>query len=105
MSIPQSIMTFREKRASELELVARALDKNASGKINSYPIREAVKQLKNPHYIPTLKNGTRDNTNWGYEIEGFTIPVETLKHIQPQGLEKPMKLTTLGRIKVTILAD
>ncbi len=87
MSIPKNIMLFREKRASELRMVAKSLEKTIGGGINTSPILQAAKQLEDINFIPTLKDGTRDPNFWGYEIEDFIIPVETIKHIRPKGIK------------------
>jgi len=87
MNVSKHTMHFRESRASELELIAKLLNKNFNGSINSYPIFNAINQLRNPNYIPTLKDGSVNPECWGYEIEDFVIPVETLKHIKPDGIK------------------
>jgi hypothetical protein len=87
MSVSKHIMHFRDSRASELELIARLLNKNFKSSINTYPIYNAIKQLRNPDYIPTLKDGSANPECWGYEIEDFIFPVEALKHIRPDGIK------------------
>jgi len=51
MSIPKNIMLFREKRASELRMVAKSLEKTIGGSINTSPILQAAKQLEDINFI------------------------------------------------------
>lgn len=88
MSIPKNIMLFREKRGSELRMIAKVLTKTIGGGLNTSPILQAAKQLEDVNFIPTLKNGTRDQNYWGYDIEDFVIPVQTIRHIRPQGIKE-----------------
>lgn len=88
MSVSKSIMHFREKRANELELIAKSIEKEIGGDVNTYPIFQAVNQLKNANYIPTLKDGTRNPECWGYSIEDFQLPIDTNKHVRPKGITK-----------------
>ncbi|MCW3071980.1 MAG: hypothetical protein JWO44_1870 [Bacteroidetes bacterium] len=87
MSVSSQAMHFREKRASELEIIARLLSKTIGGEMNTAPIYKAVSQLRDSSYIP-LCNGKRDSDNWGYEVEDFIIPVETSRHVRPKGVTK-----------------
>jgi hypothetical protein len=86
MNASKHSMLFRNERASELESIARLLDKNFKGKIKTYPIYQAIKRMKDPTYIPTLKNRKPNDNCWGYEILDFVIPVETSKHVRPTGI-------------------
>ena len=88
MIIPKNIMQFRERRASDLKLVAQTLDKVIGGSLNTGPILQAAKQLEDENYIPPLKNGDRDPNYWGYEIEDFVMPVEIIKHVRPKGTKE-----------------
>lgn len=81
-------MLFREKRASELRLIAQLLDKHIGGSLVTAPIIQAAKQLEDSTFIPAQKDGTRDHNYWGYEIEDFVLPVETIKHIRPKGIKE-----------------
>ncbi|NQY68282.1 MAG: hypothetical protein HRT72_11265 [Flavobacteriales bacterium] len=80
------IEKFRKKRADELLIVARAIDKlfgsNKGHKtVLTTPIITAAKQLEK-----NLLNLDRDK-NWGYEIVNFKMPVETIKHVRPEGIK------------------
>ena len=86
MRIPERIMHFRNEKASELRRFADLLEIYV-GIGSSQQIFPAIKQLQNEEYIPALKTGERNVNFWGYSIDGLTIPIETLKHIKPEGFE------------------
>ena len=88
MSIPKEIMLFRGTRANELRLIADSLKKNIGGNLDTAPIIQAAKQLEDDTYIPPFKNGNRDENYWGYEIQDFVLPVETIRHIRPKGIKE-----------------
>ena len=52
-------MLFREKRAAELKMMAKALEKAIGGSLNTSPILQAARQLEDESYIPPLRDGTR----------------------------------------------
>lgn len=95
MSVSSSAMHFREKRASELDLIAKLLDKYFSGLIATYPIYKAINQLREISYIPALKDGSTNPNCWGYEIEEFRIPVETTRHVRPQNIKQVELILTM----------
>ena len=88
MSVEKRIMHFRNERARELERMAKLLERHIGTSVNTSGIYKAISELKNENYIPVLKNGTRDVNIWGYDIEGFELSLETLKHVSPNEIKK-----------------
>lgn len=80
-------MHFRNERAGELRQMADLLDKQI-GNVLTSPIYTAISELRNSERIPKLKNGDTDENIWGYDIENFTLPLDTLKHVVPNNIEK-----------------
>ena len=84
---------FRKARADDLRQTARTLDsifgaKKGQYQINTTPIFTAAKNLEKGIYCDKAMEGTF----WGYEINNFKLPVETLRHIRPIGI-KGVELT------------
>jgi len=88
MAVSKSIMHFREERARELERMAKLLEKIFGADIATTPIYTALKELKNENSIPSLKSGAINQNVWGYDIEDFEIPLDTLKHVKPSSIDK-----------------
>lgn len=74
---------FRTQRSNDLKIVAACLDR-LIGDVNSSSIYNAASQLEKE--IPRLKGGESKLSYWGYEIDGFEMPVSTLRHVRPQGI-------------------
>lgn len=85
MVVSKKTMHFREERAAQLEQMAILLT-NCIGNVNTGPIYQAISQLKDENKIPSLKGGKIDAKVWGYDIEDFVIPLESLKHVQPHSI-------------------
>ncbi len=81
-------MSFRKERASELERMAQLLDKCIGKDVNTSSIYKAINELKNTSFIPTLKDGSRNQNIWGYDIEDFEMTLDTLKHVKPKDITK-----------------
>lgn len=79
------IEQFRQTRASELISAADRLDSVFSTSVNTTPIRLAAEALKIGH--PPLKDKSVHADYWGYEIEDFKIPVETVRHLRPKSVD------------------
>lgn len=82
MAVSKNTMHFREERATQLEQMAKLLE-DCIGNINTGPIYQASSQLRDETKIPALKGGIFNPDVWGYEIEDFEIPLDTLKHVKP----------------------
>ncbi|NLU96288.1 hypothetical protein [Chitinophaga sp. Ak27] len=77
------IEQFRQARADDLRNAARVLEKELG--VNTSPIYIAAEALKNE--TPKLKDGTTNGNFWGYEISDLIIPVDTVKHVRPKGVD------------------
>lgn len=86
MAVNDKNMSFRRSRASDLRVLRQLLD-NTIGDFNTSPIEIIISQLNNNDFIPTLKDGSHDENIWGYDLEGFTFPLETIKHIKPNDIK------------------
>jgi hypothetical protein len=87
MAVSNSNMSFRRQRAHELRQMADLLGRQLDG-IDTFPIYNAVSKLVDPNFIPKLIDGSTDENIWGYEIENFHLPVETLRHAYPNDIKK-----------------
>ena len=94
MGVSSKNMAFRRDRASELRQIADLLDKHI-GDTNTYCIHNAIALLNNSEIIPVLKDGTTDENIWGYDIEDFELPVETIKHIKPDDIKDAKAILNL----------
>ncbi|MBI2272550.1 MAG: hypothetical protein HYU70_02030 [Bacteroidetes bacterium] len=99
MTVPQEVMAFRNDRATDLLNVATVLRKEIAGNFDASPITKAVKQLKDPAYIPAVKNGPHDPNLWGYEIPGLILEIPINRHSN-QGVTK-VELT----LEMKLVAD
>lgn len=82
MAVSKNTMHFRDERAAQLEQMAKLLE-DCIGNINTGPIYQASSQLRDENKILVLKGGIFNPDVWGYEIEDFEIPLDTLKHVKP----------------------
>lgn len=87
MPVSSKNMAFRRNRASELRQISDLLDKHLCGETNTHCIHNAIASLNNKEIIPILKDGTANENIWGYDIEDFELPVETLKHVNPSDIK------------------
>lgn len=86
MAINSKYMSFRNSRAQEMRQMADLLDSKI-GNLSTFPIRNAIANLNNPDRIPLLKNGDALENIWGYDIENFELPLDTLKHVTPNEIK------------------
>jgi hypothetical protein len=86
MAVSDKNMSFRRSRAKDLEQLSQILT-NEVGDITTSVLQIAITQLRDKDFIPTLKDGSRNEGIWGYDIEGFKFPLETLKHIKPNNIK------------------
>ncbi len=89
MSLENDSKRFRKKRAGDLRIVADVLDsvfgsKRGVPNIDTGPLRTAATNLEGGLYNDVEMKWE----NWGYTIENFKMPVETIKHIRPKGIKK-----------------
>jgi len=87
MAVSTKIMGFRNARAQEMRQMAGLLESQI-GSISTFPIHNAIADLSNPEKIPLLKNGDAKESVWGYDIENFILPLDTLKHVTPNDIKK-----------------
>ncbi|WP_286736647.1 MULTISPECIES: hypothetical protein [Sphingobacterium] len=87
MAVSERNMAFRRARATDLRILRQTLD-NKLGDCDTTPLETVISQLNNSDFIPTLKNGDRDQNIWGYDIDGFRMPLDTLNHVKPQDITK-----------------
>lgn len=95
MAVSAKNMAFRNARASELRQIAEALDKHLCGKTNTHHIYNAITSLNNKEAIPILKDGSTDENIWGYDIDDFELPVDTIKHIKPDDIKNAKAILNL----------
>lgn len=101
MAVNSKNMSFRRDRASELRQMADLLDKHLSGEVNTFCIHNAISSLQDCEFMPILKDGSTDENIWGYDIEDFEIPIETIKHIKPNDIKRGQAILNL-RIRADI---
>lgn len=87
MAVNDKNMSFRRARAKDLERLSQILITEVGGDIKTSVIETAITNLRNKEYIPTLKDGSRNENIWGYDIEGFEFPLETIKHTKPKDVK------------------
>lgn len=87
MAVSDKNMSFRRSRAKDLERLSQILLKEVGGNITTSVLETAITKLRDKDYIPSLKDGSRNENIWGYDIEGFKFPLETLKHIKPNDIK------------------
>lgn len=87
MAVNDKNMAFRRARASDLRILCQTLDSKL-GDCDTSSLESVISQLNNSDSIPTLKDGTRDQNIWGYDIEDFKMPLDTLSHVKPQDIKK-----------------
>ncbi|MYY47863.1 hypothetical protein EH153_07690 [Elizabethkingia anophelis] len=88
MAVSNKNMSFRNERAKDLRLLSQLLSKVVGGDVTTYVLESVISQLQNKDFIPTLKNGSTDENIWGYDIEDFKMPLDTLSHVKPQDITK-----------------
>jgi len=86
MSNTRDVKAFRQNQATKLVRFADLIRRHVDGNIDTGPIYKAIAQLRNMDYVPQAKDGTRKSSYWGYEIEGFTVPITTLRHVRPSNV-------------------
>jgi hypothetical protein len=79
------IEQFRQSRADDLKIVAKILETTFSN-INTSPVLLAAEDCLKES--PRLKDGSTNADYWGYEIVDLLIPVDTVKHLRPLGVDK-----------------
>ena len=76
MAVNDRNMSFRRSRAKDLEQLSQILLKEVGGDVTTSVLETVISKLRDKDFIPTLKDGSRDENIWGYDIEGFKIPLE-----------------------------
>lgn len=99
MSDKKKITRFRKQRANDLRTIARTLEgvfgsERGALNIKTTPLITAAKNLENG----LIGNRMMKGNIWGYEILNFKLPVETLRHIRPKGINK-IELTLNMRLE------
>lgn len=95
MAVSSKNIAFRRERASELRQIADLLDKHLSGDANTYIIHNAIATLQNKDVAFALKDGSTNENIWGYDIDDFELPVETLRHIKPDDIKNAQVILNL----------
>jgi hypothetical protein len=88
MAVSSKYMSFRNARAQDLRQMISIVEKVVGGDIPSYKVHAAISQLQDKEFIPKLKDESTDESVWGYDIEDFTLPLDTLKHAIPTNIKK-----------------
>lgn len=85
MKLTSKQINFRNERAHDLSVLADLVEKV---EIESYPIREAAKELKNFERTKKInQNDDVDYSFWGYKIDSLEIPfTATPRHIRPNNI-------------------
>lgn len=101
MAVSTKNMSFRNERATELRQLSQLLLRVVGGEITTSVLETVISQLQNKDFIPKLKDGSTDENIWGYDIENFIIPLDTLKHVKPKEITKgTVNLTMKLRAKI-----
>lgn len=88
MAVSNKNMSFRNKRAGELRQLSNLLLKVVGGDVTTSVLETAISQLQNKDFIPKLKDGSTDESIWGYDVENFSMPLDTLNHVKPQDITR-----------------
>lgn len=81
------IQNFKKNRARELYNIYNILqNKLRLSSADIYPILKASQELE---YEASIKT---DSSIWGYSISDLVLPIRTIKHIKPKGLEIRAKI-------------
>lgn len=80
------IEQFRQSRSDELKVLAKVLESVFSSNINTSPVIMAAESIIND--TPVLKDGSSNPDYWGYEIKDLIIPVDTIRHMRPKGIDQ-----------------
>ncbi|WP_185226453.1 hypothetical protein [Chryseobacterium indologenes] len=88
MAVRSKNMSFRNERAQDLRQLSQILSRVVGGDITTSVLETVVSQLQNKDFIPKLKDGSTNENIWGYDIENFSIPLDTLKHVKPKDVKK-----------------
>ncbi|WP_343539460.1 hypothetical protein [Sphingobacterium thalpophilum] len=88
MAVSNKNMSFRNERAKDLRQLSLLLSRVVGGDLNTYVLESVISQLQNKNFMPILKNGSTSENIWGYDIENFKMPLDTLSHVKPQDITK-----------------
>lgn len=84
MNVPSKIMAFRNERASEIEALARLIEKTNIGSPHQiYTAAQSLRDEKCGFHTP----GTTDYSCWGYTIEDLKLYLPELpRHVAPKSI-------------------
>lgn len=88
MAVSSKNMSFRNKRAGDLRQLSDLLVRVVGGDVKTSVLETVISQLQNKDFIPKLKDGSTDENIWGYDVENFRMPLDTLSHVEPQNITK-----------------
>lgn len=88
MAVSSKNMSFRNERAKDLRQLSQLLSRIVGGDVTTSVLETVISQLQNKDFIPKLKDGSTNENIWGYDIEDFKMPLDTLSHVKPQDITK-----------------
>lgn len=88
MAVSSKNMSFRIERAKDLRQLSQLLSRVVGGDVTTSVLEAVISQLQNKDFIPILKDGSTDESVWGYDINDFKIPLDTLNHVKPKDITK-----------------
>ncbi|HCN10802.1 MAG TPA: hypothetical protein DIS75_00425 [Chryseobacterium sp.] len=88
MAVSTKNMSFRNERAKDLRQLSQLLLRKVGGDMTTSVLETAISQLQNKNFIPKLKDGSTKEDIWGYDVEDFRMPLDTLSHVNPQDITK-----------------
>lgn len=88
MAVSTKYMSFRNERAKDLRQLSQLLSRKVGRDMTTSVLETAISQLQNKNFIPKLKDGSTNEGIWGYDVEDFRMPLDTLSHVNPQDITK-----------------
>lgn len=88
MAVSSKNMSFRNERAKDLRQLTQLLSRVVGGDVTTSVLETVISQLQNKDFIPKLKDGSTNENIWGYDVEDFKMPLDTLSHVKPQDIIK-----------------
>lgn len=95
MAVNSKHMSFRNERAQELRQMITLIEKVIGGNLSTHNVHSAISQLQDKDFIPVLKDGSTDESIWGYDIEEFSLPLDVIKHVKPNDINNGEVVLTL----------
>lgn len=88
MAVSAKYMCFRNERAKDLRQLSQLLSRKVGSDFTTSVLETVISHLQNKDFIPKLKDGSTNEGIWGYDVEDFRMPLDTLSHVNPQDITK-----------------